>query len=105
VRGDVYRFRPNDVRGRKQSGARYAVVVQSDHLMLSTVLVAPTSTSARHTVFRPRIELDGQETLIMVEQVTVVDPQTELGEWAGRLDPHELADLEQALSLALGLLG
>lgn len=37
VRGDVYRLRaPKDARGHEQSGSRYAVVVQSDDLPLST---------------------------------------------------------------------
>ncbi|MCL2803107.1 MAG: type II toxin-antitoxin system PemK/MazF family toxin [Micrococcales bacterium] len=103
VRGDIYRFRPNDVRGRKQSGARFAVVIQSDDLMLSTLLVAPTSTSARPTVFRPQIELGGQPTLVLLEQVTVVNPETELGDFAGRLLPEELAVVDQALVLVMGL--
>ena len=103
MRGDIYRFRPNDVRGHKQSGARYAVVVQSSDLMLSTLLVAPTSASARPTIFRPRITLDGQPTLVLVEQTTVVSPETELGDFAGRLTTGELAELDQALRLALGL--
>ncbi len=105
MRGDIYRFRPNDTRGHKQSGARYAVVLQSDNLMLSTVLVAPTSTSVRSTIFRPRIELDGQTTHILVEQTTVVDPQSEFGSYAGRLNPQEMAEVDQALQLVLGFLG
>jgi len=103
VRGDVYRFRPNDLRGHKQSGARYAVIVQSDDLMLSTALVAPTSTRARPTIFRPAIDLAGQETRVLVEQTTVVDPQTDLGDFAGRLTTGELADLDRALRLVFGL--
>ncbi|MCL1897625.1 MAG: type II toxin-antitoxin system PemK/MazF family toxin [Micrococcales bacterium] len=103
VRGDIYRFRPNDLRGRKQSGARFAVVLQSDDLMLSTLLVAPTSTSARPTVFRPQIELAGRSTLVLLEQITVVNPETELGEFAGRMSPEELASVDQALLLVVGL--
>jgi len=103
VRGDIYRFRPNDVRGHKQAGARFAVVLQSDDLFLSTLLVAPTSTRARATVFRPQIVLGGQTTLVLLEQTTVVNPETELGEFAGRLSPDELADVNQALLLVLGL--
>jgi mRNA interferase MazF len=79
------------------------VVVQSDNVALSMLLVAPTSTSARPTSFRPRIDMDGQQTLIMVEQTTVVDSQTELGDFAGRLDAAELDDLDAALRLVFGL--
>lgn len=105
MRGDVYRFRPRDVRGRKQSGQRFAVVVQSDHLLLSTWLVAPTSLSARKAVFRPRAIIDGKETGILVEQVTVVNPETELTDFIGRLNAQELAELDQALRLVFGLIG
>ena len=42
---------PRGTRGHEQRGARYAVIVQADEFLdLSTVLIAPTSTSARRTV-------------------------------------------------------
>jgi len=44
VRGDPYRLpAPKDVRGHEQSGSRFAAVVQSDDLPLSTLIIAPTS--------------------------------------------------------------
>jgi mRNA interferase MazF len=64
--------------GREQSGARHAVVVQSDLLPLSTLLVAPTSTSARPASFRPEIVVAGRATRVLVEQTAAVDP-TRLG--------------------------
>jgi len=79
------------------------VVVQSDELLdLSTVLVAPTSTSARPASFRPPVRLNGTETRVLVEQTTVVDPQ-HLGRSAGRLDATELRAADEALLLVLGL--
>lgn len=103
MRGDVYRLRaPRDARGREQRGPRYAVVVQSDHLPLSTLLVAPTSTSAREATFRPEIELDGTMTKVLVEQTTAVDPQ-QLGEFTGRLTNSELRAIETALRDVLDL--
>jgi mRNA interferase MazF len=104
VRGEIFRLpAPRDVRGRGQRGARYAVVVQSDEFLdLSTTLVAPTSTTAAPTTFRPTIDLRGETTRVLVEQTTVVDPQR-LGRSAGRLDPEELRAVDEALSLVLGL--
>lgn len=104
VRGEVFRLPgPTWVRGHEQQGARYAVVVQADELLsLSTVLVAPTSTSARPATFRPTIELLGDETRVLVEQATVVDPQR-LGDSAGRLEAAEMPTLDDALRLILGL--
>lgn len=104
VRGELFYLpAPRSTRGHEQRGARYAVVVQADEFLdLSTVLVAPTSTSARAASFRPTITLEGQETRVLVEQTTVVDPQR-LGRSAGRLEVDELRSLDEALTLVLGL--
>jgi len=103
VRGDIHRLRaPRDARGHEQNGARYAVVVQSDLLPLSTWLVAPTSTSARPASFRPEIELNGQLTRVLVEQTVAVDP-SRLGDAVGRLALHELHEVDHALRVVLGL--
>jgi len=104
VRGDIYRLRTSrTAEGHEQRGPRYGVVVQSDDLLLSTILVAPTSTSALPTDFRPRITMDGTTTYVLVEQTAAVNAETRLGEFAGRLGPSELADLDRALTLVLGL--
>ena len=104
VRGEVFRLPPpRGARSHQQRGARYAVVVQADEfLMLSTVLVAPTSTSARAASFRPAIALKGHTTRLLVEQTTVVAPER-LGRSAGRLDASDLQALDDALALVLGL--
>ncbi len=104
VRGEVFRLpAPRDPRGREPRGARFTVVVQADEFLeLSTVLVSPTSMSARPASFRPTITLEGHETRVLVEQTIVVDPQR-LGRSAGRLDPSELRSLDEALMLVLGL--
>ncbi|MDP9433971.1 MAG: type II toxin-antitoxin system PemK/MazF family toxin [Actinomycetota bacterium] len=101
MRGEVYRLRaPRDVRGHEQSGRRYAVVVQSDALPLSTWLVAPTSTSARAATFRPEVEIGGRTTRVLAEQTAAVDPQR-LGDAAGRLTLEEVRRVEAALRLVL----
>jgi mRNA interferase MazF len=104
VRGEVFRLpAPKNARGHVQRGARYAVVVQADEFLgLSTLLVSPTSTNARAASFRPTITLAGQETRVLAEQTTVVDPET-LGRSAGRLEAHELRAVDEALMLVLGL--
>jgi mRNA interferase MazF len=104
VRGEVFRLpAPRGARGHEQRGARYAVVVQADEFLdLSTVLVSPTSTSARPASFRPTIALGRQETRVLVEQTAVVDPQR-LGRSAGRLGADELRSVDEALMLVLGL--
>lgn len=104
MRGDLYRLSASkDARGHEQSGARFAVVVQSDDLPLSTWVIAPTSTGRREASFRPEIEIDGVKTRVMVEQLTVVDPQVRLSEFAGRLNISELRAVDAALLAVLGL--
>jgi mRNA interferase MazF len=104
VRGEIYRLpSPRQARGHEQRAARCAVVVQADEFLeLSTVIVVPTSTSARAASFRPPIMIDGTETRVLVEQVTVVDPQ-QLGPGAGRLTATELLMVDDALALILGI--
>ncbi len=104
MRGDLYRLKaPKDSRGREQAGERYVVAVQSDDLPLSTWIVAPTSTGRRAASFRPEIEIHGTKTRVMVEQLTVVDPQVRLGEFAGRLNSSELRAVDAALRSVMAL--
>ncbi len=89
--------------GHEQGGRRHVVVVQSDDLdVLSTWMVAPTSTSARPSIFRPVIDLNGTPTRVLVEQTPAVDP-SRLGDRVGRLRCDELRAVEAALRLVLAL--
>ncbi len=54
------------------------------------------------TSFRPVIVLEGDQTHVLVEQTTMVDPQR-LGRSAGRLHASELRAVDEALALVLGL--
>jgi mRNA interferase MazF len=103
VRGEIYRLRvPRSALGHEQAGSRFAVVVQSDELPLSTWLVAPTSTSARAASFRPAVEIAGRTTRVLAEQTAAIDP-TRLGERAGQLSFEELRRVDAALRLVLDL--
>jgi mRNA interferase MazF len=99
----VYELKASrDARGHEQRGNRYAVVVQSDLLPLSTWLVAPTSTSARPASFRPEIEIAGKSTLVLVEQTAAIDPQR-LGQLVGHLTRQEMSAVDNALRVVLYL--
>ncbi len=106
VRGEVVRLAaPRRARGHEQKGARPGVVVQADELLdLSTVLIAPTSRSATPATFRPTIELAGTPTRVLADQLRVVDVRTVKGS-AGRLSHSEMAALDEALTIVLGLPG
>ena len=103
MRGDIHRLRaPKATRGHEQQGARYAVLLQSDDLVLSTVLVAPTSTSSTPRIFRPTITIAGDETQVLIEQMSAVAHER-LGEFVGRLRHDELETIDEALRLVLEL--
>ena len=103
MRGDVFQLKsPRDARGHEQRGNRFAVVVQSDLLPLSTWLVAPTSTSARPTSFRPEVEIGGKSTLVLVEQIAAIDPER-LGQLVGHLSQPEMSDIDEAIRTVLHL--
>ena len=103
LRGDIYRFRLPKGIGHEQHGDRFGVMVQANEFLpRSVVLVAPTSWTARSATFRPEIEIDGDRTRVLVEQVGAVDA-SRLGEIAGHLTPEELWGIDEALLTVLGL--
>ncbi len=103
MRGDIHRLRsPRETRGHEQQGTRYAVIVQSDDLMLSTLIVAPTSRSAARRSFRPTITINNEETQVLIEQTSAVAPER-LGDFVGRVTFDELTEINDALRLALEL--
>jgi mRNA interferase MazF len=84
-------------------GRRYAVVVQADDLMmLSTIVICPTSTTAPAASFHPEIDLDGRRTQVLCEMVGAVDARN-LGEHVGHLNHDELRSVEDGLSLVLDI--
>lgn len=103
MRGEVFQLRaPRASRGHEQSGSRYAVVVQSDQLPLSTWVVAPTSTSARPASFRPEVDIGGVSTRVLAEQAAAVDPGR-LGKSVGFLGFDEMRRVDAALRIVLDL--
>jgi mRNA interferase MazF len=90
-------------KGHEQRGRRFGVVVQANEFLpRSVVLVAPTSRSARPASFRPEIELLGETTRVLVEQLGAVD-SGRLGELAGRVTPQQQWGIDEALMTVLGL--
>lgn len=103
LRGDVYRLKLPKGVGHEQHGDRFGVIVQADELLpRSVVLVAPTSRSARSASFRPEIDVAGDATRVLVEQVGAVDVRR-LGALSGHLSREELWGIDDALMTVLGL--
>ena len=103
MRGDVVHLKaPRHTKGHEQQGARFAVILQSDDLMLSTLLIAPTSRSAPTRQFRPPITIAGDTTRVLVDQSTAVAPER-LGPLVGHVSRNELDAINDALRLVLEL--
>lgn len=103
IRGQIYAISLAGSRGHEQSGRRFAIIVQADELLgLSTALVAPTSVRAAPATFRPEIEIDGETTRVLVEQLRAVDV-ARLGRLAGHTSATEQAGIDDALELVLDL--
>lgn len=103
MRGDLVRV-PGDrlARGHEQKGERFGVVVQSDDLSLSTVLVVPTTSRRSTAVHRPEIALAGRPTTLLPEQARAI-PRDALGTPIDRLSYADLSELDDALRLVLAL--
>jgi mRNA interferase MazF len=79
------------------------VVVQANELLpRSVVLIAPTSRRARPASFRPEIDVAGQPTRVLVEQVGAIDT-ARIGELVGVVTPEEVWGIDEALRTVLGL--
>ena len=101
--GEVFRFKIPKGLGHEQYGVRYGIVVQADEFRpRSVVIVAPTSRSARQASFRPPVEVEGETTVVLVEQLNAVDVQR-LGKRAGRLSVEEMWSVDEALATYVGL--
>jgi mRNA interferase MazF len=66
------------------------------------VLVAPTSTAAREATVRPIIEILGDRTKVLVEQISALDI-SRLGERIMTLQGDAMWAIDDALELVLGL--
>lgn len=103
IRGDVHLVSLPRKRGREQHGRRYAVIVQANDLMaLSTVAICPTSQSAPPASFHPVVRVGEETTRVLCEMIRALDAR-KLGEQVGHLSVDEMADVDDAVGLVLGL--
>ncbi|MEV2275511.1 type II toxin-antitoxin system PemK/MazF family toxin [Nocardiopsis sp. NPDC049922] len=104
IRGAVHPIELGEAkRGHEQRGRRLGVVVSDGPRLWSTVTVVPTSTSAQDALFRPRLHIAGRDTLALTDQIRTIDASYVIGDQVGYLDHTEMAQVEYALGLWLGL--
>ncbi|ESZ99944.1 hypothetical protein CcI6DRAFT_04637 [Frankia sp. CcI6] len=70
----------------------------------STVTIAPTSTSAQASTFRPEVIIAGRSTRILIDQIRTIDSAYVAGELVDYLSRDDMAQVEHTLSRYLGLL-
>jgi len=70
----------------------------------SVATIVPTSTSAQVAVFRPQIEIGGQKTVALCDQIRTIDIDYIQGDMVAFLSRDELAALDDALTHYLGLM-
>jgi mRNA interferase MazF len=102
IKGGVYQIDLGKARGHEQRGHRFGVVVSPAKSWLSVATVVPTSTSARQLSMRPRVEVAGAPTVLLVDQIRSIDTDY-IHELVGMLSRDEMAELEDAISRYLGL--
>lgn len=103
IRGAIYRIDLGRPRGHEQGGRRLGLVVSPGQSPLSVVTVIPTSTSAGASVHRPELEIAGQMTRLLVDQIRSIDTDHVTGDPVDYLTRDQLAEVELALAHYLGV--
>ena len=79
------------------------LVVSPSDSPLSVVTVIPTSTSAGPSIHRPELEVAGQMTRLLVDQVRSIDSRYVMGDPIDYLTRDRLVEVELALGHYLGV--
>jgi mRNA interferase MazF len=104
IRGAVYRVDLGDAKRRhEQRGKRFGLVMSPSSMPWNGATVVPTSTTAQLAIFRPVLEINGQDTRFLVDQIRSIDVDYIIGDPVHYLERDELAEIEHAVSRYLGL--
>lgn len=104
IRGCIYRIDLGEARhGHEQRGRRFGLVISENPQTWTVTTIIPTSTGAQPSIFRPEIELEGQPTLLLVDQIRTVDLAYIKGDPIHMLNRYDLARVEDVLMRFLGL--
>lgn len=104
IRGALYRVDLGEAkRGHEQRGRRYGLVLSPTSMPWNVVTIVPTSTSAAPAVFRPELNVAGDPTRLLVDQIRSVDTQYVHGEPVDFFGHDEMEVVERAVRRYLGL--
>lgn len=104
IRGAIYRVDLGGAkRGHEQRGKRLGLVLSPTSMPWSVVTIVPASTTAQAAVFRPALEINGQTTRFLVDQIRSIDVDYVIGDPVYYLERDELVEIEHAVYRYLGL--
>jgi len=110
-RGEIYFADLDPVVGSEQGGRRPVLIIQNDiGNQFSSVLIVAAITSAPTKVAYPVdvVIASGHSGLIkgsriLLNQIKTIDKRR-LGRYVGRLDATQMAEVDQAIMISLGLI-
>ncbi|MFE5541277.1 type II toxin-antitoxin system PemK/MazF family toxin [Streptomyces sp. NPDC056519] len=104
IRGSVHRIDLGDAkRGHEQRGKRLGIVFSVAPELWSTAVIVPTSTRAQDAIFRPRLHINGRDTLALTDQIRTIDTRYLIGDPVDHLTRDDMAQIEFALARILKL--
>jgi mRNA interferase MazF len=111
-RGEIWQVDWSPGRGSEQTGVRRSLIVQRDagnqSVTYPNTIVAAVSTSGREIPLHIRIRPSStnglkSDSYVKCEQVTTISKTRLVGKPWGRLSDAEMAQVDRALKLSLGL--
>ena len=110
-RGDIYYADLSPVAGSEQGGIRPVLIVQNDvgNKFSPTVIAAAITSQRFKTNLPTHIQVDAhgcglsKDSIVLLEQVRTIDKQR-LKEKMGNLNEPDMARVNRALSVSLGIL-
>lgn len=110
-RGFIYLANLNPIKGSEEGGTRPVLVVSNNNgnHHSSILIVAPITTRGSHRMMLTHVKLQRRvKTLdgpayVMLEQIRVID-KVRILDYLGNISQEQMADVEVALLISLGLL-
>ena len=110
-RGEIYYADLSPVVGSEQGGIRPVLVIQNDvgNKYSPTVIVAAITSQCSKTKLPTHIEIDSKNSglsknsVVLLEQVRTLD-KSRLKEKIGELSKKHMSNVDNAMSLSLGLI-
>lgn len=107
-RGDIFYADLSPVVGCEQGGTRPVLVLQNDignrygpTVIVCAITGKPKKPLPTHAVIASAGRLS-RESFALLEQIRTID-RTRLRGWIGKLDEQEMEEINQALSISIGL--